>query len=181
MAGDMRWIGSWAASPVVTEGLAFNNQTLRMIARASIGGKSLRVRLSNAYGLRKLVLGGARIALRDRDEKIVPGSDRKLTFGGADGVAIPAGALAVSDVAALDVPPLADLAVSLHVPGELPESFQITGHGNAHQTNYVSPRGDHTAAAALPVEKTTDNWYLLTGIDVLAPRAAAASSRSAIR
>ena len=140
MAGDMRWIGSWAASPVVTEGLAFGNQTLRMIARASIGGKSLRVRLSNAYGLRKLVLGGARIALRDKDERIVPGSDRKLTFSGADGVAIAAGALAVSDEVALDLPPLADLAVSIYVPGALPESFQITGHGNAHQTNYVSPR-----------------------------------------
>jgi lysophospholipase L1-like esterase len=171
MAGDTRWVGSWATSPVITEGLAFSNQTLRMIARASIGGPRLRVRLSNAYGMRKLVLGGARIALRDRDEKIVPGSDRKLTFSGADGVAIAAGALAVSDEVALDVPPLADLAVSIHVPGALPEAFQITGHGNAHQTNYVSPPGDHAAAVAMPVEKTTDNWYLLTGIDVLAPRA----------
>src|ERR1700733_11068673 len=115
MAGGVRWVGTWATSPVVTEGLAFSNQTLRMIARVSIGGQSLRVRLSNAYGLRKLVLGGARIALRDKDERILPGSDRKLTFGGADGVAIAAGALVVSDAVALDVPALADVAVSIHV------------------------------------------------------------------
>ena len=172
MAGDMRWVGTWATSPVVTEGLAFDNQTVRMIARVSIGGQSLRVRLSNAYGLRTLVLGGAQVALRDTGARIVPGSGRKLTFGGEDGVAIPAGALVVSDAVALEVPPLADLAVSIHVSGAWPETFQITGHGNAHQTNYVSPAGDHTAAVALPVEATTENWYLLTGIDVLAPRGA---------
>jgi lysophospholipase L1-like esterase len=169
MAGGVRWVGTWATSPVVTEGLAFENQTLRMIARVSIGGKSLRVRLSNAYGLAKLPIGGAHIALRDKDARIVPGTDRKLTFGGADGIAIPAGAQVLSDAVSLDLPPLADAAVSIFVPGAYPENFAITGHGLAHQTNYVSVPGDHTAAVALPVQQTTESWYLLTGIDVLAP------------
>ncbi|HXQ49612.1 MAG TPA: SGNH/GDSL hydrolase family protein [Stellaceae bacterium] len=171
MAGDKHWVGTWTTSPVVTEGLAFANQTLRMIARISIGGASLRVRLSNACGLKKLMIGGAHVALRDKDARIVAGSGRKLTFGGADGVVIPAGALAVSDPVALDVPALADLAVSVHVPGEWPENFPITGHGNCHQTNYVSPPGDFTASVSMPVQATTENWYLVTGIEVLAPRA----------
>jgi len=169
---DMRWVGTWATSPVQTEGLSFRDQSLRIIARASLGGNRVRVRLSNAYGAAKLAVAAARIGLRDKDARIVPGSDRKLTFGGRDGISIAAGALALSDPVELEFPPLADLAVSLYLPGEVPESFQITGHGNAHQTNYVSPPGDHTVAASMPVAATTENWYFLTGIDVLAPAAA---------
>ena len=48
---DMRWVGTWVTSPVVTEG-SFHDQSLRIIARVSLGGTRLRVRLSNACGLR---------------------------------------------------------------------------------------------------------------------------------
>jgi lysophospholipase L1-like esterase len=171
MAGDTHWVGTWATSPVVTEGLAFDNQTLRIIARVSIGGGTVRVRFSNACGLRKLAIGAARIGLRERDARIVPGSDRALTFGGRPSVTIPVGALVLSDPVSLDVPDLADAAVSLYLPDAVPENLPITGHGNAHQTNYVSPTGDHTKSADMPVAQTTENWYFLTGIDVLAPRA----------
>ena len=165
----MRWVGTWTTSPVVTEGLAFDNQTLRMIGRVSLGGRTARVRLSNAYGKQSLAIGEARIALREAGAAIVSGSDRKLTFHGQDSTVIPAGALAVSDPVALEVPPLADLAVSIHLPGELPESFQITGHGNCHQTNYVSPPGNHADAVVMPVMQTTESWYVVTGIEVEAP------------
>jgi lysophospholipase L1-like esterase len=174
MAGDTRWLGTWATSPVITEGLAFADETLRMIARVSLGGESVRVRLSNAYGQKKLTVGAATIGLRARDAALVPGSCRTLTFGGAGQIAIAAGALAVSDPVALDLPSLADVAVSIHVPGELPEAFQITGHGNAHQTNYVSPPGNHAATEAMRVARTTENWYLLAAIEVLAPAAGGA-------
>jgi lysophospholipase L1-like esterase len=172
MAAETRWVGTWATSPVITEGLSFNNQTVRNIARVSLGGRRVRARLSNAYGLKPLAIGAAHIALRDKDARLVPGSDRKLAFGGADGIAIPAGALALSDPVELELPALADVAVSIHIPGTLPEAFQITGHGNGHQTNYVSPPGDHTAALDMWIEKKTENWYFLTGIDVAAPREA---------
>jgi lysophospholipase L1-like esterase len=168
---DMRWVGTWAASPVVTEG-SFHDQSLRIIARVSLGGTRLRVRLSNACGLRNLVVGAARVAIRDKDAAVVRGSDRVLTFGGKGATAIAAGALVLSDPVALDVRPLADLAVSLYLPDSVPESLPITGHGNAHQTNYVSPPGDHTEALAMPVANVTENWYFLTGIDVEAPASA---------
>ena len=47
MANDMHWVGTWATAPAPAEGAAFSNQTLRMNARVSIGGSTLRVRLSN--------------------------------------------------------------------------------------------------------------------------------------
>ena len=53
MPDDMHWVGTWTTTPAPAEGVAFSNQTLRMNARVSIGGHTLRVRLSNAYGSRQ--------------------------------------------------------------------------------------------------------------------------------
>ena len=53
MTSGMHWVGTWATAPAPAEGVALSNQTLRMNARVSIGGKTLRVRLSNAYGTRR--------------------------------------------------------------------------------------------------------------------------------
>jgi lysophospholipase L1-like esterase len=166
---DMHWVGTWTTTPAPVEGVALRDQTLRMIAHLSIGGPRVRVRLSNAYGTRKLAVGAAHVALRSEGASIVPGSGRPLTFNGSPSTTIPAGALVVSDPVELEVPPLADLAVSVHLPGEVPESFQVTGHGNAHQTNYVSPPGDFAAAADLPVQETTDAFLFVSGVEVLAP------------
>lgn len=99
----------------------------------------------------------------------MPGSDRTLTFNGSPSTTVAAGALVVSDPVELEVPPLADLAVSIHLPNEVPESFQVTGHGNAHQTNYVSPPGDYAAAPAMPVKETTEAFLFVSGVEVLAP------------
>jgi lysophospholipase L1-like esterase len=161
----MRWVGTWSTSPVLVDGVALRGQTVRTIAHVSIGGRRLRVRLSNAYGTRKLVVGAARVALRGEGASTIPGTDRPLTFNGAPSTTIPIGALAVSDPVDLDVPALADVAVSLYLPQDV---AAVTGHGNAHQTNYISPHGDHTAANALPIQETTEAFLLVSGIDMLA-------------
>ena len=59
MPDKQHWVGTWATAPAPAEGAALNNHTLRMNARVSIGGDRLRVRLSNAYGTRRLVVGAA--------------------------------------------------------------------------------------------------------------------------
>jgi lysophospholipase L1-like esterase len=170
MAADMHWVGAWTNGLVTVDKSAFNNQTIRLIARVTLGGKTLRLRLSNAYGNQKLAIGSVHVGLRDgASERVVPGSRRKVTFGGESGTTIAVGALMVSDPVELDVPALTDLAVSIHIPGDVPESFPITGHGNCHQTNYISPPGDFSGATAMPVKETTENWYFLSAIDVLAP------------
>ena len=97
MAKDMHWVGTWATAPAPAEGAAFSNQTLRMNARISIGGDTLRVRLSNAYGVRPLTIGAAHIGVRATGAGIVPESDRALTFGGETSATIAAGALLLSD------------------------------------------------------------------------------------
>src|SRR5204862_7201956 len=93
LPSDRHWVGSWAAAPAPAEGVVgFNNHTLRINPRISLGGARLRVRISNAYGNRPLTIGAARVALRDKGAAVVPGSDRKLTFGGSDATVIAAGA-----------------------------------------------------------------------------------------
>jgi lysophospholipase L1-like esterase len=69
----------------------------------------------------------------------------------------------------LSVAPLSDLAVSVHLPQELPASFGITGR-YARQTNYVSPPGDFAGEEIMPVGRLTDDWYFVCGVDVVAPR-----------
>ena len=168
MPRDTHWVGTWTTAPAPAEGAAFSNHTLRMNVRISLGGDTLRVRLSNAYGNRPLVIGAAHVALRAAAAGIVPETDRTLTFGGSGAGTIAAGAHIVSDPVSLSLPPLADLAISLHVPQDVPANFQVTGR-YARQTNYVSPPGDFTAASVMPVGKITDEWFFVSGVDVLAP------------
>jgi lysophospholipase L1-like esterase len=167
MAKDMHWVGTWATAPAPAEGAAFSNQTLRMNARVSIGGDTLRVRLSNAYGVRPLTIGAAHIGVRAAGAGIVPESDRALRFGGETSATIAAGALLLSDPVDLSVAPLADVAITFWLPGDVPASFGITGR-YARQTNTISPPGDFSAEAVMPVGRLTDDWYFVNGIDVLA-------------
>ena len=121
------WVGTWTAAPAPGEGAAFNNHTLRMMPRVSIGGRILRVRVSNAYGTRPLAVGAAYVGVRGSGSAVVAGSNRRLTFGGESSATIAAGALLISDPVELEVAPLSDVAVSVHLPGDLPVSFGITG------------------------------------------------------
>lgn len=143
-----------------------HNQTVRMIVRTSIGGKTLRVRLSNALGSSSLALGAAHIAIRAKGSAIVPASDRALTFSGKPTATIYAGQVLVSDPVTLDVAPLTDLAVSLYLPNE---TGAPTSHTFALRPTYVSPEGDFTAQPEIADSTATmESWYWLEGIDVLA-------------
>src|SRR5437899_5568077 len=109
MHNHRHWVGTWTTAPAPAEGAAFSNHTVRMNVRASIGGDTLRVRLSNAYGTRKPLVGAARVGLRDTGPAIIKGSDRMLTFGGAESATIAAGSLLISDPVSLPLPPPGDL------------------------------------------------------------------------
>ena len=168
------WIGTWAAAPQQPFAGAtahWRDATLRLVVHASAGGGRARVRIANTYGDAPLVIGAAHLARRAAGADIVPASDRTLRFGGAASIAIAPGASALSDPVDLDVPPLADLAVSLYLPRA---TAATTSHALALQTSYVSRTGDASGAAQFPVGAQIDEWPFLTGIDVQPanPRAA---------
>ena len=168
------WVGTWAASPQMPPAddrqqnppdAGFNNQTVRMIVRVSIGGEELRVRFSNAFGSGALTLGRAHVALTANGSAIVPDSDRALTFSGQPSFSIPPGAMVMSDPVHLHVSPLARLTISVFLPDS---TGPATWHALGNQTTYISGPGDFTATADMPVAKTATSWYWLSGVEVLA-------------
>lgn len=177
---SQHWVGTWAASPQMppedaasanSADAGFNNQTVRMIVRVSIGGRELRVRFSNAFGRMPLRLGDAHLALAGAGAAIVPGTDRTLTFSGHVSFTIPPGAMVLSDPVHLEVAPLASLGVSVFVPDA---TGPATWHALGRETTYISGPGDFCASADMPNAKTVTSWYWLSGVDVLASEHAAA-------
>lgn len=163
-----KWIGTWAAAaqPSLPGAAAgFRNQSVRLIVHVSVGGKTVRIRISNTYGDQPLRIGGAHVARRVRDAEIDPASDRTLRFNGQPSLAIASRSVALSDPVDLDVPALSDLAISLFFPDTTKAS---TLHILGRQTNYVSSEGDFTASISFSVARTMRSWPFLTGIDVQA-------------
>jgi lysophospholipase L1-like esterase len=181
--GQEHWVATWttaqllvrtppataAAGAQPANARGFNNQTVRMMVRASIGGQRVRVKISNAFGSAPLVLGTAHIAIRSKESEIVPASDRALSFNGKPGCTIGPGIVTMSDPVDLSFAPLADLAVSLYFPGE---TGPQTNHSTALHTTYIK-EGDVTAEPALADAAKTQAYYWLAGIDVAAPADAA--------
>jgi lysophospholipase L1-like esterase len=141
-----------------------------MVVRTSIGGRRVRVQLSNALGNPAVTIGTAHIAIRQKDAAVVPESDRALTFGGRASLTIPPGAFVVSDPVDLDVPKFTDLAISLYLPED---TGPPTVHPLGLHTTYIAS-GDATADAMLNPAATTTAYFWLSGVDVLAPSSASA-------
>ena len=159
-AAPAYWSPSWMASTqplwggdfVLPTGLPFqfNRQTIRQVARLSIGGAKLRVMISNEGGTTPLYIGAARVARHAEGSAIVEGTDRPLRFGGQANVTLPPGARLVSDPVDLPLPALSEVTVSLY----LPKPSQPAGfHFDARQTAYVVD-GDLTGAPRLPAAAT---------------------------
>jgi lysophospholipase L1-like esterase len=148
----------------------FNNRTIRMTVRTSIGGRRIRIKIANAYGSVPVTVGAAHVALRSKESEIVPGSDRALAFDGRPGCTLDQGMVILSDPLDFNLPPLGDLAISLYFPGE---TGPPTSHGAALHTTYISKEGDFSGAAAIADATTTESYYWLAGVDVLAPPDAA--------
>ncbi|ARA93149.1 hypothetical protein AWN76_008240 [Rhodothermaceae bacterium RA] len=169
------WVGTWGTAVQLVEphnrppapGLAGN--TLRQVVRVSLGGERLRVRFSNAFGTAPLTLHAAHLAVSLGEGAIDPATDHPLTFGGAPGVTIPPGATVASDPLVFPLRPLSDVALTVRF-GDVPAD--VTGHPGSRTTSYLA-EGDAVTAPALPEAVRTDRWYVIAGIDVVAPEAAA--------
>jgi lysophospholipase L1-like esterase len=182
------WVATWGtAMEEAFNGSApdVSGQTLRLIVHSSAGGSEARIWLSNRFGVAPIRIGSAHIAVSvDSDTNanpapnldqsaIRPGTDRALTFNGDTAVTIPPGATIASDPTKLDVPALANLAVSLYFPDP---TLATTVHPGAQQSSYLAT-GDATGAADLTGKSWTRNsWYFLTGVDVYAPGVSAVAA-----
>ncbi len=167
------WVSAWGAAvqnpfrPSVSPLPEFENQTIRMVVRPTVGGERVRVRLSNAFGDTAVSIGAARISLVIQGAKIVTESDRALTFGGRPSVSIPPGAPVLSDPVDLKVRPFAEIAVSLYLPDKTVTS---TMHAWGQHDSYISGPGDFTAKLDMPNATVRASWYWLTDVEVWASK-----------
>lgn len=172
-----RWLATWSPSPSAAPPMppsgaldrtpTYVDRTIRQIVHTTLGGDSVRIRLTNEYGERALVIGAAHIAVRDTGTAIRSETDRVLTFGGHSTVTLRPGAVMISDPIAFNVPALTDLSVSLWVKDTIRAT---TRHALGLQANYVSAHGDLTSVARFTPDTTIMQWLWLTGVDVVNPR-----------
>ena len=144
----------------------FTDQTVRMIARISAGGRKVRVELSNMLNVRPLDVGEAHVAVHKRGGEIVEATDRVLSFGGNRAFTIQPGVPVISDPVDLDVAPLSDLAISLYLPRD---SGAPTSHTIGLHTAYIS-KGNVAGSRSMPEPATMFAYAWLAAIDVAAPR-----------
>jgi lysophospholipase L1-like esterase len=160
------WSTTWGASETVpaANSPVFNNQTLRLIVRATAPGDKVRIKLTNVFGTRPLSIGDASVALQEAGAAVVAGSNRTLTFGGRPSIVIPAGAYVLSDSVPLSVSAQRLLAVSLFIAGD---SGPVSMHPLALQTSFVSTPGDFVAQNdGGPFQSAIHNWPYLAAVEV---------------
>ncbi|MER6423548.1 SGNH/GDSL hydrolase family protein [Streptomyces sp. NPDC001137] len=158
------WSGSWAAATSGVRAVGpWSDRTVRLVVHTSVGGSRMRLRLDNTFAAAPVRIGGATVAVQ-KEGATARGVPVPLSFRGARGTEIPAGAQAFSDPLGFVVPSDANLLVSFHLPGPVAAA---PVHQLAVQRSYVSTAGDHTAEGSGTAYTTTlTRWPLLTGVDV---------------
>jgi len=169
------WIPTWTASPqplmdddfFAAPGIprSLRDQTVRQVARVSLGGKQIRLVFSNEFGTKPLVLSSVHVAAALKDGAIDTKTDKAVTFAGKSEVSVPPGAPMLSDPVDIEVSALSELSVSVYLPNVTPLT---TWHNDARQTAYVSGNGNFTAEDSFKPATTFPSRVFLSKILVSA-------------
>ena len=167
-----RWVGTWATAPqtVVKSFMPYNNnmsnRSVRQIVKVSIGGETLRLKLSNVYSTEPVVIRSIYIAHAKDTFAIDPKTAQYVKFDDKYKVTIPAGKSITSDALPYNLKPLQRLAITINyttapsVPtvhmGSRTTSYIMKGVTNAHSNFEKAFRENH--------------WYNISGIDVYTMR-----------
>ncbi len=200
---EPHWVATWATSQVGPEPSQpqltdeqLTDVTVRQIVHLSMGGGTLRVQLSNAFGTRPLRVDAVHVAKAQSpaSSAIDASTDHAVTFDGQDFVLIPAGSVWVSDPVQMQMESpqrtsspgtpmespqrtsspgtpmdaLSDLAISFHYAE--PPSVQ-TSHPGSRATSYLL-HGEHSADAEFAGAEKTVRWLGLAEVDVVSDDAA---------
>jgi lysophospholipase L1-like esterase len=162
------WTATWGSSQILATGAdalpkeALNGATLRQVVHLSLGGKAVRLHLSNEFGEAPLELHTVTVSNSGSGK-----SPPAVLFNGQAKVSIPAGAEYFSDPIALSVDPLSDLTITL-VIDKAPD--RITLHSGSRATSFLLTANREAAPQALL------HWYFIAGVEV----EAAPGSRSLV-
>ncbi|KIZ17228.1 SGNH/GDSL hydrolase family protein [Streptomyces natalensis] len=178
-SNSLVWHAGWAAAVQrPSEGFhpnwsleGFAGHTLRQVVRVTGSGTRARIRLSNRYGSAPLEVTGATLARTDKGAAVQESTVRRLTFGGAASVRIPAGGEVHSDAAELGAEltaapftePFASLTVSLHFARP---TGPATFHAQAYATAYRAAGDRLTDPDPAAFGETTRSWYHLAAVEL---------------
>jgi lysophospholipase L1-like esterase len=170
---------AWAASQNLPESQpSLSGRTVRMIVRPTLAGAAVRIRLENTIATTPVEFSAVYVGVHDQGARVLPGTNRGLTFDGASTLALAAGASAYSDVIAFPVRAFQPLAVSLAVT----HAGEIATHSLGLSTSYHAPGARAHDTSAEGFEPTpaiaggVDSFpfYWLSAVDVVSKDAAGA-------
>ena len=177
VAATENWVGTWSTAPQLVErnnmppepGLT--NNTIRQIVCVSIGGKTLQMRFSNEFSEEPVTMRMVQIAVSKGGSAIDESTVTEIKFDGKAQVTMEPGISITSDPFDFNLDPRMEVAITIAF-GETSPS--VTGHPGSRTTSYILSGNQTTPSADYSEAVKTDHWYVINGIDVIAPKKAAA-------
>lgn len=171
------WVGTWGTAPQLVErhtnppSLGLENKTLRQIVQVSIGGKKVRLKLTNEFSQEATEIKAVELALAKTagsSAEIDESSTVRLTFDGKAGVTILAGGKVVSDAVSFKMGDRENVAITIHYGAA--SSTSVSGHPGSRTTSYLKTGNTTDFSDAVK----TDHWYNILALEVEAPKKAGA-------
>ena len=174
---DNHWVGTWGTAPQLVErhnnppSPGLENNSLRQIVQVSIGGKKVRLKLTNEFSTGDTEIKAVELALAKTagsSPEIDEASTVSLTFGGKSGIIMPAGGKVVSDAVNFPIGNRQNVAITIHYGTA--SSTSVSGHPGSRTTSYL--KAGHTTDFSEATK--TDHWYNILALEVEAPKTAGA-------
>ena len=171
------WVGTWGTAPQLVENHnnppspGLGNNSLRQIVQVSIGGKKVRLKLTNEFSKEATEIKAVELAIAKTSgssSEIDESSTVSLTFDGKAGIAIPAGSQVISDPVNFKMGSRENVAITIHY-GEA-SSTSVSGHPGSRTTSYLKAGNTTDFSEAV----RTDHWYNILALEVEAPKKAGA-------
>ena len=165
-----KWVTTWCTAEQLVEtnnlppspGLSGNS--LRQIVQVSIGGETIRLKLSNEFSADETNIKAVEIALAQsagKSSDVDESTTKSVTFDGKEGVTMAAGETAVSDALEFHLSPRDNVAITIHY-GTC-SNTSVTGHPGSRTTSYLA-KGNTTSFANAT---KTEHWCTIWAIDVV--------------
>ena len=170
------WVGTWGTAPQLVErhnnppAPGLTNNSLRQIVQVSIGGKKVRLKLTNEFSKEPTEIKAIELSIAKTagsSSEINEASTVSLTFDGKQSVTIPAGGMIVSDAVKFPIGNRENVAITIHYGQTSPS---VSGHPGSRTTSYLKEGNTTDFTGAI----RTDHWYNIQTLEVEASKKAGA-------
>lgn len=169
------WTGTWATAQQlpVKSFMPYNNnmtgRSVRQVVKVSIGGNTIRLRLSNELSSQPVVIRSVYVATSTDSFAIVPSTAKYLQFGHSYKAVIAPGKALTSDPLPFELKPLQKLAITINYT----KAPQVpTVHMGSRTTSYIM-KGVTNARSSFRTAFRENHWFNIAGIDVYSISASA--------